>query len=69
MELLPKGGRKDLKPGINLGITGAGKVRAEGVIVRGIRDLLAFAPPLVITEKEIDELFGAVRRGIDKLWD
>ncbi len=69
MELLPKGGRKDLKPGINLGITGAGKVRAEGAIVRGIRDLLAFAPPLVITEKEIDELFGAVRRGIDKLWD
>jgi putrescine aminotransferase len=69
MELLPKGGRKDLKPGVNLGITGAAKVRAEGTIVRGIRDLLAFAPPLVITEKEIDEMFGAVRRGIDKLWD
>ena len=69
MELLPKGGRKDLKPGMNLGITGAAKVRAEGAIVRGIRDLLAFAPPLVITEKEIDEMFGAVRRGIDKLWN
>jgi len=69
MELLPKGGRKDLKPGMNLGITGAAKVRAERAIVRGIRDLLAFAPPLVITEKEIDEMFGAVRRGIDKLWN
>jgi putrescine aminotransferase len=69
MELLPKGGRKDLKPGMNLGITGAAKVRKEGAIVRGIRDLLAFAPPLVITEKEVDELFGAVRRGIDHLWD
>lgn len=68
MELLPKGGRKDLKPGMNLGITGAARVRAEGAIVRGIRDLLAFAPPLVITEKEIDEMFGAVRRGVDKLW-
>ena len=68
IELLPKGGRKDLKPGMNLGITGAAKVRAEGAIVRGIRDLLAFAPPLVITEKEIDEMFGAVRRGIDNLW-
>ena len=68
MELLPKGGRKDLKPGINLGITGAAKVRAEGAIVRGIRDLLAFAPPLVITEGEIDEMFASVRRGIDKLW-
>ena len=68
MELLPKGGRKDLKPGMNLGITGAAKVRAEGAIVRGIRDLLAFAPPLVITEGEIDEMFASVRRGIDKLW-
>jgi adenosylmethionine-8-amino-7-oxononanoate aminotransferase len=37
--------------------------------VRGIRDLLAFSPPLVITEKEIDELFASVRRGIDKLWN
>lgn len=69
MELLPKGGRKDLKPGMNLGILGAAKVRSEGAIVRGIRDLLAFSPPLVITEKEIDELFVAVRRGIDKLWN
>ena len=69
MELLPKGGRKDLKPGMNLGILGAAKVRSEGAIVRGIRDLLAFSPPLVITEKEIDELFASVRRGIDKLWN
>ncbi|MEI7693363.1 MAG: aspartate aminotransferase family protein, partial [Verrucomicrobiota bacterium] len=69
MELLPKGGSKDLKPGMNLGIAGAAKVRTEGAIVRGIRDLLAFFPPLVITEKEVDELFGAVRRGIDHLWD
>ena len=68
MELLPKSGRKDLKPGMNLGITGAAKVRSEGAIVRGIRDLLAFAPPLVITEGEIDEMFASVRRGIDKLW-
>ena len=69
IELLPKGGRKDLKPGMNLGIVGAAKVRSEGAIVRGIRDLLAFAPPLVITEGEIDEMFSSVRRGIDKLWD
>jgi adenosylmethionine-8-amino-7-oxononanoate aminotransferase len=69
MELVPKGGRKDLKPGMNLGILGAAKVRKEGAIVRGIRDLLAFSPPLVITEPQIDEMFAAVRRGIDKLWD
>ena len=68
MELLPKGGRKDLKPGMNLGIAGAAKVRSEGAIVRGIRDLLAFAPPLIIKESEIDEMFASVRRGIDKLW-
>jgi adenosylmethionine-8-amino-7-oxononanoate aminotransferase len=54
---------------MNLGILGAAKVRKEGTIVRGIRDLLAFSPPLVITEPQIDEMFAAVRRGIDKLWD
>ena len=37
-------------------------------MVRGIRDLVALAPPLVITRAEIDELFAALRRGLDRLW-
>ena len=42
--------------------------RAEGVIVRGIRDLVALAPPLVITHEEIDHLLATVARALDRLW-
>jgi putrescine---pyruvate transaminase len=42
--------------------------RTEGVIVRGIRDLVALAPPLVITHAELDRLFAAVTRALDRLW-
>ncbi|MEM1098072.1 MAG: aminotransferase [Planctomycetota bacterium] len=38
----------------------AGRVRERGVIVRGIRDLIALSPPLVISEAEVDEMFDAV---------
>ena len=38
-------------------------------MVRGIRDLIALAPPLIISHSEIDELFDCVGRGLDKLWD
>jgi adenosylmethionine-8-amino-7-oxononanoate aminotransferase len=58
-----------MQPGSFLGIKAADIIREEGVIVRGIRDLIALAPPLVITHGEIDELFAAVRRGLDRLWN
>jgi putrescine aminotransferase len=51
-----------------LGIVAHELVRAEGVIVRGIRDLIALAPPLVITHAELERLFAAVTRGLDRLW-
>jgi putrescine aminotransferase len=68
-ELVPAGGRDALKPGMMLGIKAADLIRDENVIVRGIRDLIAFAPPLIITHAEIDELFDSVRRGLDRLWN
>ena len=43
-------------------------VREEGVIVRGIRDLVALAPPLVATHEEVDRIFAAVEKGLDRLW-
>jgi putrescine---pyruvate transaminase len=43
--------------------------REEGVIVRGIRDLIALSPPLTISHGELDELFAAVGRALDRLWD
>ncbi|MGH8046816.1 MAG: aspartate aminotransferase family protein [Chthoniobacterales bacterium] len=68
-ELVPAGGRDALKPGMALGIKASDIIREEGSIVRGIRDLIALAPPLIITRAEIDELFYSVRRGLDRLWN
>ena len=42
----------------------------EGVIVRNVfGDALAFCPPLIITEEQIDEMFDAVERGLDRTLD
>jgi putrescine---pyruvate transaminase len=68
LELLPKGGKAALTPTSLLGIHAAKIIREEGVIVRGIRDLIAMAPPLTVTLEEVDILFTAIRRGLDRLW-
>lgn len=69
MELVPREGKAALTPQSMLGLKAANLIREEGVIVRGIRDLIALAPPLIISEAEVDLLFAAVRRGLDKLWE
>lgn len=69
IELLPRGGKASLQSPPVLGAKAANLARAEGVIVRGIRDLVAMSPPLVVTRGEIDELMSAVGRTLDRLWD
>ncbi|HTX51227.1 MAG TPA: aspartate aminotransferase family protein [Caulobacteraceae bacterium] len=39
----------------------------EGVILRAIRDAVAICPPLIITDAEIEILFDALQRGLDKV--
>lgn len=36
-----------------------------GVVMRAVGDTMFLSPPLVITESEIDELFGLIRRALD----
>jgi len=67
VELVPKPGA-EAAPN-TLGTRASNLVREEGAIVRGIRDLIAMAPPLIITRDELDILFDAVRRGLDRLWE
>ena len=67
IDLLPTGGRAALKTPPVLGATAAALARSEGVIVRGIRDLIAVAPPLVITREEVDFLFAALARVMDRI--
>jgi adenosylmethionine-8-amino-7-oxononanoate aminotransferase len=68
LELLPKNRNKAELKG-TLGARASGLARQEGVIVRGIRDLIAMAPPLIITREQIDQLFEGVDRALAKLWD
>jgi putrescine aminotransferase len=51
-----------------LGLAAHELAREEGVVVRGIRDLLAMSPPLVVTHAELDRMFAAVERALDRLW-
>ena len=69
MDLVPRGGRSALTPASALGLPAANLIRKEGAIVRGIRNLIAIAPPLIITREEIDHLFACISRGLDHLWD
>jgi adenosylmethionine-8-amino-7-oxononanoate aminotransferase len=50
-----------------LGVAATKLAREEGVIVRGIRDLIAISPPLIITHEEVDVLFTAIARVLDRV--
>jgi putrescine aminotransferase len=69
LELVPRGGRAALTTPPVLGLKAVALAREAGVIVRGIRDMIAMAPPLIITHAEIDQLFSAIRSALDRLWD
>jgi putrescine aminotransferase len=69
IDLLPRGGKPARQQPPALGPRAVALARAEGVIVRGIRDLIAIAPPLTITREEIDLIFAAVARVLDRLWE
>jgi 4-aminobutyrate--pyruvate transaminase len=49
----------------SMGARAVGVLQSIGVISRAMGDTLAFAPPLVISEAEIDELFGLVEQALD----
>jgi putrescine aminotransferase len=62
----PRGRHADAAAG-TLGLAGHELAREEGVIVRGIRDLIALAPPLVVTHDELGRMFAAVEKALDRL--
>ena len=39
----------------------------EGLIVRAIGETIAFCPPLIISEKEIDELFDRFGQALKRM--
>ncbi|KUL96473.1 aminotransferase [Bosea sp. WAO] len=40
---------------------------SEGLIIRALGDTIAICPPLIITESELEELFGRFHRALDAL--
>ncbi len=44
------------------------RAQEHGLIVRSIGDALAFCPPLIISETEIDLLLDRVRQALDETW-
>jgi len=54
------------KPGVT-GLKLAELGHEEGVIFRPIGDILAFCPPLIITDKQIDDIFDGFGRALDRL--
>jgi beta-alanine--pyruvate transaminase len=39
----------------------------NGVLVRYTGDILAFSPPLIVSETQITEIFAAVKQALDSL--
>lgn len=66
LELLDKG-RKVTDPMVGLGPKAADIIRGKGVIVRGLANLIAISPALIISHEEVDTLFTAVIAGLDEL--
>lgn len=63
----PKSGPRKDAAANTLGLAAHELAREEGVLVRGIRDLVAMSPPLVVTHDEMDRMFSGLRRALDRL--
>ena len=64
----PAHGKYAHAPENSLGAAVHNLAREEGVVVRGIRDLIALSPPFVITHEELDRMFAGVERAIERMW-
>jgi 4-aminobutyrate--pyruvate transaminase len=60
-----KATRAPFDPARNVGATVDKHARAHGLITRFIGDRIAFSPPLVVTEAEIDDIATRLGRALD----
>lgn len=57
------------EPSVQIGPRVTQLLMEEGVIHRAINNTIAFSPPLVITETDIDEMLDRCQRGVKKMAD
>ena len=65
LELSPDGTSRMFDVPMKVGAKAAAELLARGVICRAIGDSLAFCPPMIISEEEIDQLFAPVEEALD----
>ena len=63
-----KATRAQYDPARKVGPTVERHARKHGLIMRFVGDRIAFSPPLIITEAEIDEVAARTRRALDDTW-
>jgi 4-aminobutyrate--pyruvate transaminase len=65
LELAPEKSPKGFAEPGKVGARMAEELLGRGVISRAIGDTLAFCPPMIITEAEIDEMFAPAEAALD----
>jgi putrescine aminotransferase len=60
--------RRYFPPARKVGLACREHCIANGLVMRAVRDVMILAPPLVITETEIDEIARRARRALDLTW-
>jgi 4-aminobutyrate--pyruvate transaminase len=55
-------------PALKLGAKVEGLARKQGLIARFIGDRIAFSPPLIVTEADIDDIAARLGRALDEAW-
>ncbi|MDR3537296.1 MAG: aminotransferase class III-fold pyridoxal phosphate-dependent enzyme, partial [Acetobacteraceae bacterium] len=63
-----KATRAQFDPARKVGATVDRHARAHGLITRFIGDRIAFSPPLIVTETEIDEIAARLGGALDATW-
>lgn len=54
---------------VRAGLRASAFAESKGLLVRAVGDRLVIAPPLIITEEQLDDLFGRVRWALDATAD
>ncbi len=60
-----KARRRYFPPARRVGLTCRDHCFAQGLVMRAVRDVMVLAPPLIITEAEIDQLVARARAALD----
>src|SRR5580692_5771573 len=69
MEMMAdKSTRTPFDPARGVGRMADGHARRHGLITRFIGDRIAFSPPLIITEAEVDDMAARLQRALDDTW-